>query len=268
MAPDGWAWGLSTHRWVNEAAIDVAPEGLRPWLREHRDVISDQAVEPDTVLREKHGRREAVRHFINLDLYGAPPFGELPRDRGDAERRFGRRRVAERGILPWTILEMHEELVRQMRRGRWRPAMRAAGRAGHYVSDAFMPLHATVNHDGQQTGNDGLHHRLERGLVNRRLKQYARKAEAVPREADCRIDAEGVFAVLLRSHALVPELLRADRRARAAGRVGSPRYFDVLDREAGTLLSRRLGESRAFLACFWRSAWRAAGKPSPPGTSP
>ena len=261
-------WGLRTHRWINEAAIDLVPESLGGWLSQNRSRLSDYGVEPDTVLRKRHGSREAVRHFINLDLYGPAPFKELPRGRAAAEELYGRRRVLERGTLPWTILDLHADLVTQMRRGRWSDALQTSGRAGHYVADAFMPLHTTANHDGQKTGNDGIHLRLERYLVNRRLAEYGQAARSISRRVRGPVDSERVFAVLQQSHALVSELLRADRRAKAAGRVGSARYLDALDREAASLLIRRLGEARSFLARVWETAWIAAGSPALPGGSP
>lgn len=37
----------------------------------------------------------------------------------------------------------------------------------HYVADLNVPLHTTSNYDGQTTGQKGVHHRWETGLVQR-----------------------------------------------------------------------------------------------------
>jgi DNA-directed RNA polymerase specialized sigma24 family protein len=37
---------------------------------------------------------------------------------------------------------------------------------GHYVADLAQPLHVTENHDGQLTGQKGLHHWFEENVVD------------------------------------------------------------------------------------------------------
>ena len=59
--------------------------------------------------------------------------------------------------LPWTIEDKHARLVREMRAGKWRAALRTAAYAGHYVADATMPLHAVSDYDGQKSGSPGIH---------------------------------------------------------------------------------------------------------------
>ncbi len=39
--------------------------------------------------------------------------------------------------------------------------------ASHYMQDAHQPFHASINYDGQLTGNNGIHARFERDLVER-----------------------------------------------------------------------------------------------------
>ncbi len=84
-------WGLATHRAIVEVTIETLPEPLRAYFRAHREELSDWTVEPDTVLKERYGRSEAVKHFIDLDLYGSPPFAGLPRSYSRGGRRFGGR---------------------------------------------------------------------------------------------------------------------------------------------------------------------------------
>ena len=93
-----FGWGADAHRMINEEAVATLPEPLRAFFAAHRRELSDCAVEPDSVFRARYGRKEAVRHFIDLDLYGQPPFSELPRSYRAAVQRFGRDRVVERRV--------------------------------------------------------------------------------------------------------------------------------------------------------------------------
>jgi len=72
------AWGLATHRWVASRAAELVRERCPALADAPRAVLGDAAVEPDTILKRRDGRREGVRHFLNLDHYGAPPFRALP----------------------------------------------------------------------------------------------------------------------------------------------------------------------------------------------
>lgn len=260
-----FGWGDRAHRMINEEAITTLPESLRSFFAAHRRELSDCAVEPDSVFRARYGRKEAVRHFIDLDLYGSPPFSELPRSYRAAVERFGRDTVVERGALPWTLLRMHSRLVREIRGGDWVRAIRTAGLAGHYVADAFMPLHTTANYDGQETGQRGVHHAIEDQLVDARIETFhdRMRGRIRPASADP-FTPERVFAFLLESYADAPVVLRADQEARKLGRIGSSRYLNALDERTGNALTARLASGVSTLGSFWLSAWTEAGHPTPP----
>ena len=260
-----FGWGADAHRMINEEAVATLPEPLRAFFAAHRRELSDCAVEPDSVFRARYGRKEAVRHFIDLDLYGQPPFSELPRSYRAAVQRFGRDTVVERGTLPWTLLRMHSRLVREMRGGDWIRAIRTAGLAGHYVADAFMPLHTTANYDGQETGQRGVHHAIEDQVVDARIETFRDHVRDRIRPASVEpFTPERVFAFLLESYSDVSVVLRADREARKLGKIGSPRYRNALDGQAGNVLTARLVSGVNTLGSFWLSAWTEAGGPAPP----
>jgi hypothetical protein len=264
LPASAFAWGLATHRMVAEEAITTLPEPLRAWVRAHREEISDGSVEPDTVLRERYGREEAVRHFLDLDLYDRPPFKELPRAYHAAVERFGKDTVSERGTVPWTIEEHHERLVREMRGGDWRAALETAAHAAHYVADATMPLHAVSDYDGRKSGLPGIHKAVEHDVVDARVRDYRREVRSRLRAGHVSYGRDAIFDLLAESYAAVPELMSADRQARRQGDVGSPPYARTLDRLAGPLIVARLTRAVEFLGAFWASAWDEAGRPAPP----
>lgn len=259
------AWGPATHRWIEETAVTLLPDPLRCFFERGRDRLADLAVEPDTVRRAREGRVEAVRHFIDLDLYGEPPFASLPRSYRTAIRRFGRRTVTERGTLPWVILADYSALRRELRRGDWGKALSTAGLAGHYLADAFMPLHVTSNHDGRKSGAAGIHETIERDLVDARISAYGDAARVRLEPARRRrFKGASVFAILIDSDRDVPALFQAERQARDAGRPGSAAYLDALDLRLRGILTARVAAATSTLASYWLSAWQQAGEPPGP----
>jgi len=257
-----YAWGLATHRAIEEQAIETLPEPLRGYFRVHREEISDGSVEPDTTLKERYGRKETVRHFIDLDLYGSPPFAELPHSYGAAVRRFGADVVEQRGTVPWTIEEKHERLVREMREGRWRAALETAAYGGHYVADATMPLHVVSDYDGQKSGSPGVHKAVEHDVVDARLSEYMARVRSRLGPARPAYDIDRTFALLFESFTAAPELLAADREARRRASFGSPEYVAALDDGARKLLTARIARAVEYLGAFWLSAWEQAGRPA------
>jgi hypothetical protein len=260
-----WAWGFATHRAVVEVAIETLPDPLRGYFRAHRGELTDWVVEPDTVLKERYGRSETVKHFIDLDLYGTPPFAALPRSYRVAVHRFGRSVVEERGIVPWTIEQKHARLARELRAGEWRAALRTAAYAGHYVADATMPLHAVSDYDGQKSGSPGVHKAVEHDLVDARLDDYRRAMQATMKPASAAsYGSNRIFEALTESFTAAPQLLAADREARTAGPLGSTAYLERLNRKTEKLIDARLARAVELLGALWLSAWDEAGTPLPP----
>ena len=77
--PDTADWGFFAHRRINRLAVLTLPPEMMTFYKTHIDWISDHAVDPD--MRRYASPFEGPRHFIDLDMYGAPPFDTLPRER-------------------------------------------------------------------------------------------------------------------------------------------------------------------------------------------
>jgi hypothetical protein len=88
VKPAGPNWGFFAHRRINRLAVFTLPPEMIVFFKRHIDWISDHAVDPD--MRRYATTFEAPRHYIDLDLYGAPPFDSLPRTWGRAVHRFSR----------------------------------------------------------------------------------------------------------------------------------------------------------------------------------
>lgn len=71
-------WGFFGHRRINRLAIFTLPQDMIPFFKKHIDYITDHAVDPDK--RRYATRHEAVRHYIDLDVWGSAPYDNIPRD--------------------------------------------------------------------------------------------------------------------------------------------------------------------------------------------
>lgn len=250
------AWGFAAHRLIMRHAIDLLPPELKPFFQRFKEEIVVRVVDPDLWRNVGWDAEEGPRHFLDMDAYGAPPFAALPRDRRAAEARFGRKTIEREGVLPWHGGMLARRLRDELRRRDLEAARVTAGHLAHYAADATMPLHATENHDGQETGQRGLHQRIEARLIDADLGEYTRHAwKAAPRRPIAPEGADGaLFAALEEAYGKIDVLLAADRRARRDTKVGSRLYYRRLHADLVEVLAERIGAAAVLTAALWEGA--------------
>lgn len=261
------AWGLASHRWVATRAAELVSEACPMLATAPRAILTEAAVAPDTVLKRRDGRREGVRHFLNLDHYGPPPFRALPRDRRAAEARFGRRTVESKGTLPWHGAALARRLRDELARGDRAAAYVTAGHLAHYAADATMPLHATQNYDGERTGQRGIHRRIEARLVDGDLSEYTRRTWKVARRRPIAPEgaAGALFAALEQAYTRLDAVLAADRSAVRGTKVGSALYYRRLHADLADVMAEQLGHAAVLTAALWEGACAKASARRPAG---
>ncbi len=261
------AWGLDVHRFVTDRAIDLLPDPIRPFFQKHRAFIVERSVDPD-LWRNAGWSEEPPRHFVDLDAYGRPPFGELPRDYDRAVERYGADFVQRNGTLPWRAGEIYGQLRRNF-------DLQKRGVAGyslenitfysailaHYVEDGHVPFHAVLNYDGQLTGQHGIHSRWESQLVMRHLTGLRLAPPPVAPIADMRTY---IFDVLQASFPHVETILQADKAAIVGRDEYDDAYFDLMYRATGPIVEERLSAAISAVASAIAGAWEAGGRPALP----
>lgn len=80
------AWGFYAHRLINRLAVFTLPPELIVLYKENINYVSEHAVDPDK--RRYSTPFEAVRHYIDIDHWGEPPFDNLPRKWNPALAKF------------------------------------------------------------------------------------------------------------------------------------------------------------------------------------
>jgi hypothetical protein len=265
-------WGFYGHRQINYFAVFLLPPELIRFYKPHLSFLSEHAVDPDK--RRYLLEEEGPRHFIDLDRYPHPD--SLPLTWEGAKARFPPDTLQALGIVPWWVQVVHRRLTAAFKEKDGARILRLSAEIGHYLADAHVPLHASSNHNGQHTGQHGIHGFWESRvpellaekewsfLVGRasylphpghfiweRVRESAAAADTVlrvERELTRRFPPEAKFAYELRSGKTVRQY--------------SSRFTRAYDAALGGMVERRMRQSIFAVASFWYTAWVDAGQPA------
>lgn len=256
------AWDARTHRLIARLAVEALPASpLKRDFEGHEADLQEDAVAPDAVLRARYGKAEAIRHYIDLEYYGADPFAALKPDLATMELDYGAGTIEESGTLPWTIEEMAQGVQQAWRKGDCAQVILLSGYLAHYVGDATQPLHTTRYYDGYAQDR-GMHARLE-GAVDRSVGEVEQLAR--PQVHVIKIDSVWSAAIseLRHSNPLVASTLDADRAARAETGTKVGDEFDrALMRREMPMAAQQVAEAASVLASIWIYEWNQAGSPT------
>jgi hypothetical protein len=261
-----FAWGAAAHRLITAKAIDLLPPELKPFFEHYRDEVVLRSNDPD-LWRNVPFEEEDPNHFINFGAreYGAPPFAELPRERDMAVAKFGSATVLRLGVLPWRIQEMSGNVRRAFESMAARSpyaisnAVLFSASGGHYLQDATQPFHTALNYDGQYTGNNGIHSRFERDLVER----FGGRLHLNPAPPQPITSARDVaFDTVMHSYGLVDRILAADKASLGAKDSYDAEYFEKFFAAVQPIVEAQLSEAISKTAGFIIGAWVQAGRPA------
>lgn len=278
-AADSYGWGVWGHEKINRGAVLALPKEMGMFFYNHADYITEESVAPDIRKYGMSDKTEYPRHYIDLELYKYTGIDAMPRTAEAARAKFGRDSVDKYGTLPWTIQEVAEKLTKAFKEKNKTEILFYSANLAHYIADAHMPLHTTVNHDGQFTGQKGIHALWESQLPETFGKGYSLWVKTVTYVPN--VERE-TWEMIDHSHKLVEPLLYNDRKLRADkpenmlykfGTTGQPEetrygakkhayeYAHVYHELLEGMVERQMRAAIAETASFWYTAWVNAGKP-------
>jgi hypothetical protein len=258
-APLG-AWGNLGHRLVAATALADLPPGPGAWFRGREAAVLEHANDPDAWKRRDP--LEHPRHGLHCEPYGGPegvPFREA-----DAVALLGPELFRECGQAPWVVQERVRLLAAAFRAGDAERAALAAAILSHYAGDLNVPMHATVNHDGHLTGQKGVHHRWEIGLLDRLVDAGWRPpVEPVALGED---PWRQPWRWLADSFRQVPAILADDLDASRGlpGPDWPEAYWRAFLRRQGPAVECQLARAARSTARMILLAWNEAGCPAAP----
>lgn len=261
------AWGFEAHKFIMGRAISLLPSQIRPFFEAARVAMVEHSIDPD-LWRTAGWTDETSRHYFDLDAYGPHPFKEVPHDMDEAIKKHGLEFVNRNGTLPWRTVDVQRDLAEAFRQRS--PYAREnikffASVLGHYVSDAHVPFHTTLNHDGQLSQQTGIHNRFELEMFERYRNWIRISPRPVFRIPDTRAF---MFDTLTQSFVLVQPLLEADRQAAAGRQQYDDGYYALFFGKGRPLLESRLSDSITAVASMITAAWVEAGRPALPPVAP
>ncbi|MBS1526611.1 MAG: S1/P1 Nuclease, partial [Bacteroidetes bacterium] len=149
------SWGFFAHKRINRIAVFTLPKAMAAFYQANIDFITEHAVDPDK--KRYVDSLEAPRHFLDADRYGKRPFMSLPVKWKEAVKKYSEDTIKKYGTVPWEIQYQYYRLVAAFKRHDVTGILKTSANLGHYVADAHVPLHLTINYDGQLTHQDGIH---------------------------------------------------------------------------------------------------------------
>lgn len=277
VAPLLISWGMFGHERINHAAVLSLPSPLQMFFYNHIDYITQESTVPDLRKYTLNDKAESPRHFIDLENYGVAD--SLPKTLDVVKKKYDEKFLSENGILPWYLEDLMAKLTKAFKEKRKTEILFIAADMGHYIGDAHMPLHTSINHDGQLTNQKGIHSFWEAHLPEMFGNGYAFKpAEGAYIE---NIHAR-IWTMINDSHSLVDTLLAADKKLKetypadkiyaidSTGKIArskfnqqihsadySKKYHALLN----GMIEKQLSKAITAAASFWYTAWVNAGKP-------
>lgn len=246
---------------------------MRKFFYENRDGLVKDAPRPD--IRRTKDSTEAPKHFIDLEIYGDSAAWKMPMLWDDAVKKYSRDTLVKYGYVPYWILAMKEKLTNAFRSGNTDSIIFYATDMGHYIGDANVPLHTTVNYDGQLSGQRGIHALWESVIPELELEQYklfdAHTAEYLDHPE------VAVWEAIRNAHLLVKDMLDKEREV-SKQFVDSTKYRVQIrnGREIKYYTSSfakayaaaleptiviQLNRSADLISDFWYTSWVDAGRP-------
>jgi hypothetical protein len=267
------SWGFFGHKKINQHAIYLLPAELMVLFKPNADFLIEHSVDPDK--RRYAVPEEGPRHYIDIDHYGAYPFDSLPRNWNAAVEKFSADTLQKYGIVPWWLQIMLSRLTEAFREKNMTKILKYAAELGHYLGDAHVPLHANRNHNGQYTGQHGIHgfweSRVPELLADVEWDFYIGKAEYIHNPSAF------IWKIILESAAAADTVLRyekeltrsfpADQKYSFEERNGilirqySAAFAKAYDTKLDGMIERRMRGSIFSVASFWYTAWINAGQP-------
>ena len=273
VCAETYSWGFYAHRQINTYAVFLLPPEMLVLFKPNVQFLHEHAVDPDK--RRYAVADEGPRHYIDIDHYGKFPFSALPRAWNDAVQKYSSDSLMKHGIVPWWIQTMLYRLTNAFKEKNQARILKLSAEIGHYIADAHVPLHACSNHNGQLTGQHGIHgfweSRIPELLAEKEWDFFIGKARYLPDPLEFTwqrvLESAAASDSVLSAEKKLSDLYPPDRKFSFENRNGvlvrqySTDYTIAYNKLMNDMVERRMRQSVYAVACFWYTAWVNAGQP-------
>jgi hypothetical protein len=268
-----YCWGFYGHQQINRHAVFLLPPQMIVYYKKNIDYLAEHSVDPDK--RRYAIKEEGPRHYIDIDQYGSYPYPDLPHEWKAAVEKYGEDSLQKHGIVPWWVQTMLQKLTTAFKEKNANRILKLSAELGHYIGDAHVPLHASSNHNGQHTGQRGIHgfweSRIPELLAEKEWDFFIGKAEYINQPGDfiwkrvleSALAADTVLLYERQLTAAFPEdqKFAFENRNGQIVRQYSSAFAKAYDTKLKGMIERRMRQSIYAVASFWYTAWVNAGQP-------
>lgn len=252
------SWGATGHSKISEAAalsFNAQMKDFQSWV----SFLKAHASDADN--RKGSDPTEGPRHYIDIDNYSDfITKGRIPQTLDSVNALYGSAFVVDNGTLPWATLATFDSLRECLKRRNFDKAKIFAADLGHYVADGHMPLHITVNYNGQLTNQTGLHSRYETTMINSKISQIVYSGTDATEISNVN---QYIFNYLYFNNKYCDSLLLADTYAKSVSSGSyNTTYTNALWAKTGTYTISLFERASHALASLIYTAWVQAGSPS------
>jgi len=246
---------------------------MQPFFYQNLDYIVKYSIRPDQ--RRNQDPTEAPKHFIDLEAYGDSAAWKMPVTWNEAVAKYSKDTLIKYGYVPYWIMTMKERLTNAFRSGNSDSILFYATDMGHYIGDANVPLHTSVNYDGQLTGQRGLHALWESVIPELELEQYKLYNHHKAKYLD-HPEIE-IWNAIRHAHGLLNDVFQKERevskqftdstRYRVQIRNGretkyyTPAFAKAYSASLRPTINDQLLSSSDLMSDFWYTSWVDAGRP-------
>lgn len=265
-------WGFLGHRTINNKAVFSLPPEMFAFYKKHIDYITQHAVDPDN--RRYLFENEGCKHYLDCDHYEHnAPLDTLPHNWYKAVEMYTEDTLKAHGIVPWNCLAVLKQLTHAFELKDVTKILKLSADIGHYIADAHVPLHASSNYNGQQTGQEGIH-----ALWESRIPQLFLDSFDLLTGTVTYLEKPGdyIWNVISESFGLVDTVLYLEKTislkhlnnkyafevngnttSKVYGRAFCFDYHKSMD----NMVAIRMQQAVQSVAAFWYTAWVDAGQP-------
>ena len=269
------SWGFLAHKTIHQIAIYSLPKKLQIFFIKNVDYLVYNSVRPD--VRRKDDPSEATKHFIDIDapIFGTNPLDSMPKTWEGAVEKYSADTLKKYGTVPWEIMKLQEKLTNAFRNKLKDSILYYSADLGHYISDAHVPLHTTINYDGQMSNQRGLHSLWESTVPEMNIENYNlyqnHKAKYLKFPLEViwvRIrESNAMLKKVLSDEILATEGFTDDKKFKRSERFGQMRknysgdFAKAYGLKLGSTVNERMLDASRTVADFWFTAWVDAGCP-------
>ena len=274
--PNEELWGFYGHKRINRVAVFTLPPEMLGFYKEHIEFLTEHSVDPDKRRYAVEG--EAQRHYIDLDHFyikgKEDPFEIMPRKWDDAVKKFSEDTLQAYGIVPWHIQVMKYRLQKAFETKNVDLILKYSSEIGHYIGDAHVPLHTTVNYNGQLTNQRGIHGFWESRLVEINAENYdyfvgkSRYVKSVldfawdaVKTSHLALDSVFDFEKQLTNEFPSDQKYSYEQRGNTTVLTYSTAFSDAYHLRLNGMVERRMRDAILAVGSIWYTAWVDAGQP-------